>query len=50
MPKKTITKDKICISIDKELHSRLKKYCDKNMIKLSTYIEHLIKKGEKSEK
>ena len=50
MPKKGITKDKICISLDKELHLRLKKYCDENMVKLSTYIEHLIKKGEKAGK
>jgi len=46
MPKKGVTKDKICISIDKELHSKIKKHCEKNLIKLSTYIEHLIKKGE----
>ncbi|MBU0615397.1 MAG: hypothetical protein KJ601_04855 [Nanoarchaeota archaeon] len=50
MPKKTVTKDKICISIDKNLHSRLKKYCDDHMIKLSTYLEYLIRKGEKGEK
>ena len=50
MPKQVITKDKICISIDKELHARLKKKCDTNLMKLSTYIEYLIKKGEKGEK
>lgn len=43
--KKGITKDKICISLDKGLHNSIKDHCDKNMIKLSTYIEHLIKKG-----
>lgn len=50
MPKIGITKDKIHISIDKQLHSRLKKHCDSSMIKLSTYIEYLIKKGEEDEK
>ena len=49
MPKKGVTKDKLCISLDKELHSRLKKRCDKRMMKLSTYIEYLIKKGEEDE-
>jgi len=43
--KKGITKDKICISLDKELHESLKEHCEKNMIKLSNYIEFLIKKG-----
>ena len=43
-------KDKICISIDKELHNSLKGYCNKHMMKLSTYIEHLIKKGKENEK
>lgn len=47
--KKGITKDKICISLDKELHNSLKKHCDKTMVKLSTYIEFLIKKGMKNE-
>ncbi|NQV09425.1 hypothetical protein HQ529_06245 [Candidatus Woesearchaeota archaeon] len=45
--KKGVTKDKISISLDKELHEKLKEHCEKNMVKLSTYIEHLIKKGHK---
>jgi len=45
--KKGVTKDKICVSLDKSLHNQLKSYCEKNMIKLSTYIEYLIKKGLK---
>tara|TARA_Y100000031_G_C8068863_1_gene314154 strand:+ start:209 stop:355 length:147 start_codon:yes stop_codon:yes gene_type:complete len=45
MSKKGVTKDKITISIDKELHEKLKVYCDRRMIKLSTYIEHLARKG-----
>ncbi|MDP7323806.1 MAG: hypothetical protein QF632_03535 [Candidatus Woesearchaeota archaeon] len=46
MPKKGQTKDKITISIDKELHDELKKDCEKSMAKLSTYIEHLIRRGK----
>ena len=45
--KKGITKDKISISNDKDLHEKLKAHCEDNMIKLSTYIEHLIKKSMK---
>mgnify|MGYP001593430607 CR=1 FL=1 len=48
--KKGITKDKICISIDKGLHNSLEEYCNRRMIKLSTYIEYLIKKGKENEK
>ena len=50
VPKQVVTKDKICISIDKELHSRLKKHSDENLMKLSTYLEYLIKKGEEHDK
>jgi hypothetical protein len=39
-------KIKISVSIDFELHLELKKYCDENMMKLSTYLEYLIKKGD----
>ncbi len=45
MRNKLVTKDKITISLDKELHKELKEYCDKNLIKLSTYIEHLLRDG-----
>ena len=41
------SKVKICVSIDKELYSKIKDYCDKNMIKISTYINHKLKKWEK---
>ena len=37
------TKTKICISIDKELYKRIEEHCDKNLIKLSTYINHILK-------
>jgi|TARA_B100000315_G_C14152518_1_gene396313 hypothetical protein len=39
-------KVKISVSIDSEIHSRLKEHCDENMMKLSTYLEYLIKKGD----
>ena len=45
MPKVGVTKEKITISIDKELHRDIKEFCDKRMIKLSTYLEHLARKG-----
>jgi len=48
VPKKSVTKVKLCISIDKELYFRLKKYSEERMIKFSTYLEYLVKKGEKS--
>lgn len=50
MPKTMITKKKISISLDENLHDELKKHCDSNLIKLSTYIEHLLKKGVEDEK
>lgn len=50
MPKSGVTKDKICISIDRSLHKSMKEHCDKNLVKLSTYIEHLLKKGHKGER
>ena len=48
MPKKDVTKVKICISLDGGLHADIKKHCDKNLMKLSTYINHLIKKAHKT--
>jgi len=47
MPKTGVSKTKICISIDKELYFRLKKYAEEHMMKFSTYLEYLVKKGEK---
>ena len=49
MPKKGITKTRISITIDKELVSLLNKECDKRTMKLSSYIEKLIKFGFKNE-
>ncbi|RLE39635.1 hypothetical protein DRJ17_00365 [Candidatus Woesearchaeota archaeon] len=39
------TKIKISISLDKNLYKEIREYCDKNMIKISTYIEYLLKKS-----
>jgi len=40
-------KVKICISLDEDVYSKLKKYCDENLIKVSAYINHVLKKNEK---
>jgi len=37
-------------SPEHDLHSRLKNHCDDNLIKLSTYLEYLVKLGEKTAK
>jgi hypothetical protein len=41
------TKVKICISLDEDLHEELKKKCDKRLIKLSSYINHVLRENEK---
>ncbi len=45
--KKEQNKVKISISLDKDIHDRLKEYCNENLIKLSAYINHVLKKNEK---
>ncbi len=45
MPDKQ-NKVKICISLDNELYEKIKKHCDKNLIKLSPYINHVLKKSD----
>jgi metal-responsive CopG/Arc/MetJ family transcriptional regulator len=45
MKKGTGTKTRISITIDKELIEQINKDCEKNLIKVSTYIEKLIKRG-----
>ncbi len=40
-------KVKISISLDKDIHDQIKEYCDENLIKLSAYINHVLKKNEK---
>lgn len=50
MPKTLVTKKKISISLDESLYDELKGHCDENLIKLSTYIEYLLKKGVENER
>jgi hypothetical protein len=40
-------KVKISISLDKDIYEKIKKHCDENLIKLSAYINHVLKKNEK---
>ncbi len=42
---KGVTKEKICVSIDRELYKEMKEYCEKRMIKFSTYLAHCARKG-----
>ncbi len=42
--KKEQNKVKISISLYKDVYRRVKKYCDENLIKLSAYINHVLKK------
>lgn len=44
--KKGQNKVKICISLDKDLYEKIKEHCDENLIKLSAYINHVLKKNE----
>ena len=50
MPKKAITKSRISITLDKEVLAVLNKECKDRTMKLSSYIEKLIKLGLKNEK
>ena len=50
MPKKGITKKRISITLDNELVEILNKECIDRTMKLSSYIEKLIKIGKKNEK
>jgi len=50
MPKKEITKERISITLDSELLEELKKECEDRTMKLSSYIEKLVKIGVKNEK
>ena len=40
-------KVKISISLDKDVYDKIKKHCDEHLIKLSAYINHVLKKDEK---
>jgi metal-responsive CopG/Arc/MetJ family transcriptional regulator len=50
MPKQGITKQKISITLDKSLVDFLNKECEERTMKLSNYIEKLIRLGVKHEK
>ena len=50
MPKHGITKAKISITLDDSLVEFLNEECDKKTMKLSNYIQKLIKIGLKNEK
>ena len=50
MPKQGITKQKISITLDKDLIVFLNGECNERTMKLSNYIEKLIKLGAKHEK
>jgi len=50
MPRKGITKKRISITIDIDLADRLEKECRKRTMKLSSYIEKLVRLGFKDDK
>lgn len=50
MPKQGITKTRISITLDNELVAFLNKECQERTMKLSNYIQKLIKIGLKNEK
>ena len=50
MPKGNITKSKLCITLDTGLVDSLKNECEERTMKVSNYIEKLIKIGIKNEK
>ncbi|HLG23681.1 MAG TPA: hypothetical protein VI564_01995 [Candidatus Nanoarchaeia archaeon] len=50
MPKTKITKDRVSITLDKSLLKELEGECLKRTMKLSSYIEKLIRIGKKHEK
>ena len=50
MPKNVITKQKISITLDKDLVKLLNNQCEERTMKLSNYIQKLVKIGIKNEK
>ena len=50
MPKKDITKDRTSITLDSELLKELKKQCQERTMKLSSYIEKLVRAGYENER
>ena len=50
MKRGTGTKTRISITIDKDLANEINKICEEKLMKVSSFIEMLIKKGLKDEK
>ncbi|MEK6983709.1 MAG: hypothetical protein AABX33_03985 [Nanoarchaeota archaeon] len=50
MPKKYVTKEKLSITLDKDLVKFLNEECQERTMKLSNYIQKLIKIGLEHEK
>lgn len=50
MPKTQVTKDRVSVTLDKDVLSYINKQCDDRTMKVSSYIEKLIKIGIKNEK
>jgi len=50
MRKGTGTKERISVTLDKELVVEINKICDKRLMKISNYIERLIQVGLKYDK
>lgn len=45
MKKGSGTKERISITVDKKVLAQINKDCEKNLMKVSSYVEALIKKG-----
>ena len=50
MKKGSGTKERISVTLDKELVKQIDKKCQQNLMKVSNYVEKLIKTGLKYEK
>tara|TARA_Y100000310_G_scaffold126904_1_gene125912 strand:- start:2748 stop:2903 length:156 start_codon:yes stop_codon:yes gene_type:complete len=50
MPKGPVTKKRVSITLDEKLVEFLEKECDERTMKISNYIEKLIKLGRDNEK
>jgi len=49
MPKTKVTKGRISVTIDKDILSQINKECEDRTMKVSSYIEKLIKIGFQNE-
>ena len=50
MRKGSGTKTRISITLDKELFKEINKKCEKRLMKVSNYVENLVRVGLKNEK